>query len=95
MPPVGIDEQGLAGMLNIFPNPAENNLFIEIRGKNSLSLQLTVSDLVGKTVVAKIIQLNPGNKSIPIDVSDLQDGVYILRIADNERIFTKKIIIKR
>jgi photosystem II stability/assembly factor-like uncharacterized protein len=95
MPPVGIGEQDLGGLLTIYPNPAEHTIFIEIKEKQSLSLHLTISDLVGKTVVEKNIALDQGNRIISIDISNLQNGIYMLRMDDQERIFTKKLVIRR
>ncbi len=95
LPPVGIDEPGLGSKLNIFPNPAENTVYIDIADKSPLSFQITITDLVGKKAFEKEILLGSGNKSIPLDVSFLQNGIYMLRIADKENTFTKKLIIKR
>jgi photosystem II stability/assembly factor-like uncharacterized protein len=95
LPPVGIDEQGLSNKLNVYPNPAENTVYIQLKEKLTLALQLTITDLVGKKVLEKEFQPASGIKTVPFDVSSLQNGIYILRIADKESTFTKKLIIKR
>jgi len=95
MPPVGIDEPGLSGQLNIYPNPAENTIHIQLKDKLDHSLWLTITDLVGKKVFEKELLHDSGNKNLPVDVSFLQNGIYILRIADKESTFSKKLIIRR
>jgi len=95
MPPVGIDEENLAGLLTIYPNPAENTVYIAIKEKQTLSLHLTITDLMGKTVAEKNITFDSGNINRSIDVSSLRNGIYMVRLSDNERIYTKKLIIKR
>jgi photosystem II stability/assembly factor-like uncharacterized protein len=95
LPPVGIDEPGLTGKLNVYPNPAINTVYIQLKDKINLSLQLSITDLVGKTVLVKEIRLDSANKNVPIDVSTLQNGIYLIRIADKENTFTKKLIIRR
>jgi len=95
MPPVGINEPGLSGKLNIYPNPAENTVYIQLKEKLAFSLRLTITDLVGKKVFEQDILLNSGNKNVPVDISSLQNGIYMLRIADKENTFTKKLIVKR
>jgi hypothetical protein len=95
MPPVGIEEQGLSEKLNVYPNPAENTVYIQLKEKLTLALQLTITDLVGKKVYEMEILPGSGSKNIPVDVSTLQNGLYMLRIADREYTFTKKLIIKR
>ena len=94
-PPVGIDETGLSAMLNVYPNPVENIFFIELKSNSSLDLNISVSDLLGKPVIERSFCLSQGNKSIPIDVAALGNGVYILRIVNNDQIYTKKLVIKR
>jgi photosystem II stability/assembly factor-like uncharacterized protein len=95
MPPVGIDEPGLSGKLDIYPNPAENTLNIQLRDNANLSLMITITDLVGKKVLEEDVLLSTGHKTIPVDVSSLQEGIYLLRIDDRESTLTKKLIIRR
>ena len=92
---VGIDEPGLGDKLNVYPNPAENNVYIQLKEKYALSLWLTITDLVGKEVFEKEIRLDSGNKTVPVDVSFLRNGIYMLRMSDQENVFTKKLIINR
>ncbi len=94
-PPVGIDEPGLSGKVNIYPNPAEKTVFIQLKDKLDLSLRTTITDLVGKKVYEKDFLVGVGNKILSLDVASLQNGIYILRLTDGENSFTKKLIIKR
>lgn len=94
-PPVGIDEPGLNGKINIFPNPAENTVYMQLKDKLDLSLWTTITDLVGKKVYEKYFLPDVGNKILSLDVSSLQNGIYMLRVTDGENTFTKKLIIKR
>jgi photosystem II stability/assembly factor-like uncharacterized protein len=95
LPPVGIDEPGLSGTVSVYPNPAENTVYIQVKDQKSVSLHLAVTDLVGKKVVEKDFIADAGTNTLPVDVSKLQNGIYILRISDNESSFTKKLVIKR
>jgi hypothetical protein len=95
LPPVGIGEHGLGEKLAIYPNPAENIIHIQLLDKQSISFHLTITDLVGKSVLDRDIHLDPGNKTIPVDVSQLREGIYMLRMSDQENIYTKKLVIKR
>jgi hypothetical protein len=95
MPPVGIDEPGLTANLNIYPNPVKNTVYVQLTSRNSISFNLTISDLVGMNVVEKRITLDQANNTVPVDVSLLQEGIYLIRIDDQQTSLTKKIIIKR
>jgi hypothetical protein len=95
LPPVGIEEPGLGGTISVYPNPAENTVYVEVKDQKSVLLDLTITDLVGKKIFEKEIMADAGTNMVPVDVTKLQNGIYILRIADNESSFTKKLIIKK
>jgi hypothetical protein len=95
LPPVGIEEQTFENKINIYPNPAENTVYIQLKENLALSLRLTITDLVGKKIFEKDILYNSGIQNMPVDVSSLKNGIYMLRIADKENVYTKKLIIKR
>jgi hypothetical protein len=94
-PLVGIDELGLVGKLNVYPNPAENTIYLQLLDKQKISFNISITDLVGKTVLNKEIRLDSGNKTVSVDVSALQEGIYMLRMSDQESVYTKKLVIKR
>ncbi len=95
LPPVGIDEPGLAGKLNIYPNPVKDRLFIQLADKKSVNISISLTDLVGKTVLTRDIRLESINENEAIDVSALRDGIYMLRVSDGINSYTRKIIINR
>ena len=74
--------------LVIYPNPAYTNLFIEFTSKDTPT-EIKVLDILGKQVQTRII-LNL-NKAL-INVSDLRDGIYILKLTINNKIYFKKFI---
>lgn len=94
-PPVGIEEPGFEQQLQIYPNPADNTLFIQWSGNSSLRVQLSVTDIVGKTVLNREIILDGKNKSVPVDVAGLKNGMYMIRMADQENTLTRKLIIRK
>ena len=73
-----------ASYLDIFihPNPTENHLFVQGH-KNPISI--SISNLQGKKVLSKI-------NVDKIDVSELSNGVYFIKISDGINSSTKKFI---
>jgi hypothetical protein len=59
---------------NVYPNPANDNLYIQ-SGQNEL-VYIDLMDVAGK-VVLKTEIFNQGN----VDISSLQNGVYLLRLS--------------
>lgn len=72
---------------SLYPNPVNNGEFSISTGENSLKL-IQLYDVVGKMVLNKSIQ----NREI-IDVKNLSAGVYILKVKENDKMATRKLIV--
>ena len=90
----GIDEV-LEGSISIYPNPVKNELFITSENKIE---KIEICDLAGRTVETEV-PLTAG-KNYPsiqegvatINVSDLPQGVYLVKIHTNKGVVTKRVI---
>ena len=71
--------------LKIYPNPVQNILHIDLSGKTGV---LEICDISGKSVLQK--QIRDNNTSI--DVSGLDDGIYIVKVLSDNQISTSKIV---
>jgi len=69
----------------VSPNPFNNN--IEITGLNNIS-QIEVIDITGKVKISQ--QCNGSNAKI--NTSELNDGIYFIRVSNNQQQITKRII---
>jgi trimeric autotransporter adhesin len=69
------------GGMQIFPNPANNNLFITINKQSYKPESIEVFDVTGKMLLAYNIQNS--TSSIQIDVSTLAAGMYIVKVIDS------------
>lgn len=74
--------------LKISPNPAKNFVQIEMVNLNRKDFSFTISDLSGRT----IIETKNENR---IDVSKLENGVYLGTMSVEDQKVTKKIIIRK
>jgi hypothetical protein len=86
---VGInEEQNENWEINIFPNPFEAKVKIEI--PETKKCEAKVFDIFGKEVYSKVI-----NKTEELDLKFLNSGVYIVMVnLGNKGIFYKKMIKK-
>ena len=80
----GINEPSLQN-LNIYPNPVQNELFIEL--ENGQITEINILDLTGKAVYS---MSNTNAKSI--NVSALKQGIYILKAHTESGVYTKRFI---
>jgi len=88
------DQMDFVSNINIFPNPAADNLFIEFNLFKKEKVQIKVLNAVGQQV--KAIEKNKpiqGIHLMDLDISDLETGMYFIRLNSNSGTFTKKINI--
>ncbi|MAE09284.1 MAG: hypothetical protein CL661_11060 [Bacteroidetes bacterium] len=78
----------VANHISIYPNPTDGVFHIEF--ENNITAEIVIMDLTGKEVYRNVT-----NRSININVSDLQKGMYLIRIIDlksNVQIIEKLIV---
>jgi para-nitrobenzyl esterase len=74
---------------SIFPNPANNNLMVDLRNFEAQKLSITIFNALGKNV------LNLNNmqaKQQNIDISNLSSGLYQVMVYDGVNKFSKKLV---
>jgi hypothetical protein len=89
--PVGIVE--IDSNFNIYPNPTDGELRIEIAGQARNDVwNIEIFDLLGKTVGTNL-RVRPNDMGhINIDISHLPTGMYFVRITTDAGVVTKKVI---
>ncbi|MBI5539070.1 MAG: T9SS type A sorting domain-containing protein [Bacteroidia bacterium] len=74
-----IEEAWYPKKVEIYPNPATNELHVKIRSVIATPVSITIYDMQGKVVKQITTKLN----ETVIDVSELESGVYGIRIYGN------------
>ena len=63
--------------INVFPNPAKEELSI-ITGKKNGEVTLRIIDFVGKVKSTQVYESGSWKSSMSIDISDLPEGIYLI-----------------
>ena len=71
----------------MYPNPITNGI-LHIRTLENGVKSIQIFDILGKRVLSRDI-INP-----QINLSNLKSGVYILKVTENNRTATRKLVIK-
>ncbi|MGQ0826970.1 MAG: T9SS type A sorting domain-containing protein [Bacteroidota bacterium] len=75
----------------IYPNPAQDFLFIEGALSSSERLEISIVNILGQTIIKK--QLDVNNKfSERVNVESLQAGVYFVEISSGQSITKNKFV---
>jgi len=87
--PSGIDDISLADLIDVYPNPAQETVHINLDRFVPEVKAITLFNIQGQT----IRQVSLSNH-IDLSVSDLSSGVYFIRLDSGAGTFTKKIVVK-
>jgi len=67
----------------VFPNPVNNLLNIQLTGRDNVVADITVMDITGKTIIVqKGVSLSK-SQSYSINTAALQNGAYLIRVNDD------------
>jgi hypothetical protein len=81
--------------LDLFPNPAENIIYIKYFTPLQAALMINLLDATGKVVMSNQYQTNAAvNNSYQMDASELSKGFYSLQVIQDGSISTAKVMIK-
>jgi len=91
---VGIQDISNVSDFMISPNPAVSNVKVAFSSTNSAETVISITDVLGKTVITKNIGSVVGNYSHSFDVSDLESGLYIVEIKQGNATLNQKFLVK-
>jgi hypothetical protein len=83
-----VNENGLA-RLSLYPNPTKNvlNLNADLQGRT----EVKVLDMNGRTVKHYVVN---GLNTLRLNVSDLQSGVYFVRVSNEASTIVGKFVVE-
>jgi hypothetical protein len=92
---VGLLDRADAGLLNISPNPAHDNLRVYVSLMNPQGAELNIYDLRGQRVYHSGIAIDGKQQQvIDLDVSGLAVGMYVAEVVSNGQVLRKKFSLK-
>lgn len=78
---------------SVSPNPAHDELLIEIKSPENGESKIELYDIAGRLLMSETLKVNKGNNSSVIDISLLSRGTYMLRIISEENTFLRMLKI--
>ena len=89
----GIGDQKAAAF-RIYPNPANGQAFLKIQVQEAAEAQCKVIDLLGKTVLVQKFSLNIGENRQAINLDNVRQGIYIIRLTIDGRTMNQKLVVE-
>lgn len=66
-------------LVSVYPNPVINVLNVSIAAVKADKVTFIVSDITGKTIISKVMNVVSGDNLLPIDVANLANGTYTVK----------------
>ncbi|MEN9523292.1 MAG: hypothetical protein RL065_1669, partial [Bacteroidota bacterium] len=90
--PDNFDENNFS-VLDVKPNPANDEFSFNYFVPKSSNVVITLTDLVGKTVVKNVVSSDKGMNTQKLDVANFSNGIYFLTIENEGKKLTKKVTV--
>jgi hypothetical protein len=86
----GVKQTIVSQSIRLYPNPASDQVTIEIENKNNIQLHVSFYDLSGKLLLSSV------TSGKPLNISSLENGMYIVRIESGQStaVFRKLRVIR-
>jgi len=82
--------------LNIFPNPATEDLHVKFDFNGSSNITIALTDLLGRTVLSQpLTNYSNGTNEVTIPVSDIPVGMYVVKVQTTNGCVSQKVTITR
>lgn len=79
---------------NLYPNPTHENTNIDLGDLNNENVSVEIYDINGKLVLSRNYGVLNGHLIIPMDLVNLENGVYLVHVLKGESTEIKKLVIE-
>ena len=81
--------------MKVYPNPARNNLNIDIVSGMAGNSSVRLINSSGQTMMEKEIRVTSGYTHTVLDASSLPSGIYFVRVTTDKEVTVRKIVIQK
>jgi hypothetical protein len=79
----------------VFPNPANEKLTIQFDYSKSQQVQVSITDMLGKSIYLQNHSVSQGISDLFINTSDFPKAMYLLQVQEGDKISTTKFSIAK
>ncbi|MCC7031021.1 MAG: lamin tail domain-containing protein [Chitinophagaceae bacterium] len=82
------------GIVSVYPNPASNQLQVDINTSAAVNTTLSIVDMLGNTLADMPLKLQKGLNEIPVSVQQFAKGNYFFKIRLNHEMQAYKFTVE-
>jgi Secretion system C-terminal sorting domain len=84
-----------ATVSDVYPNPSSIKALLTVTSLSETNTTVTINNTLGAIVASKTVELNVGKNNIPLDIENLNTGIYFVTIANGSSKIVKKFTINK
>ncbi len=93
---IGINDQSNEASLNVYPNPTTGKVMLDLNIANSVDASVKVYNVIGMMVAEKNLgTLNAGTNTNSIDLTNLDNGVYMVNVTTDGQVVTRRVVLNK
>jgi hypothetical protein len=81
--------------LQVYPNPSNGVLNIRLQPEGDINQTVEVYNHLGQKVESYELSFTKDMPAVEVQLNDLTDGVYFIRVFDGEQVQTRRILLKK
>jgi uncharacterized repeat protein (TIGR01451 family) len=85
--------QDINSSFTLYPNPANSSFTTMINNLESCEVALSITDISGRLLITKKMNLEKGVQQVVTDVNGFTSGVYLVTLIANGKTATEKLVI--
>lgn len=89
---IGEKKKLTENMISLFPNPSNNNCFIDFQSTETKEYWLEIYDVRGRLLIRQLLDVQNGNNRFPISMTSYAKGIYTFHIYNEKNSFVQKIL---
>ena len=87
-------DQTFIPRFNLYPNPGSGRITLDLFLEKSIPLNVQVTDITGRVVYTEIMHTEAGVQSISLNLSNLSNGIYNLKLSGENGVVARRFVIE-
>lgn len=83
------------GFIDIIPNPSKDDIHLLLDLPQDADLKIELLDITGRIIKEVIKAGNKGEQRVPVNIGELNPGIFIVKVTLNDRVFKMKKLVKQ
>ena len=89
----GTNTPGVSGSINVFPNPSEGLVNLELKQFVPGNYRMTVFNAQGQLTMTDQLEISADQQLVQLDLSSFPKGAYIIKVASEKGIVVRRLML--